>query len=705
MLSVPFGNFVPGVYRLAGANRTRMNERPTLATRLNSSRRARFVGRDRELEQFRAALTGDDVAVLYLHGPGGVGKSSLLDVFEQLARQHGASVVRIDARDIERSEYGLLRVFDPATYSESSERLVLLLDTWELGASIDEWLRESYLPLLPHDALVVVSSRMPPGPEWTIHPAWASLLRVIGLRNFSPEESAAYLLGPGVDAERHPELANLSYGHPLALSLLCVLDRRAGKFPAALTYRDQPNLVHTLLRRCLDTLPEGDQRLALAVAAHARVTTEELLREVMQLDDAGPLFAWLRSLSIMQEGPYGIFPHDLARDVIDSDFRWRDLQGYVAMHGRVRAPIIRRIRSLRGLEQQQATNDLLFLHRNGPVMGRIHHWATLGQGRAEFATAEDLPIILEMIHQFEGEASAVIARYWWDRQPESFVIFRGIADRVFGFSCYLLLAEPVPADCAADPAIAAMWRAIEARNPLRPGELALYGRFFMDRDAYQGNSPGANLMAMGCAVRWITIPNLAWSFLATGDPEQWGPVFTYLDHQALEEGSYQVGARRYLVYGHDWRVMPVDPWLEMMGEREIASELPPVPEQPDTGVVQVLSRPDFDQAVRRALRDLHNPAELAQNPLCHSRLVQGAPELGEPAEILRQRLLAAAALLMQSPRDAKLARAIDRTYVRPATTQELAAESLGLPFNTYRYHLSSALRRISDHLWQIELGL
>jgi hypothetical protein len=681
-----------------------MIERRTLATRLNSSRRARFVGRERELEQFRAALTGDEVTVLYLHGPGGVGKSTLLDAFEQLAREHGAAVVRIDARDIERSEYGLLRAFDPVSQHASAERLVLMLDTWELAASIDEWLRESYLPRLPHDALVVISSRTPPGPEWTIHPAWASLLRVIGLRNFSPEESTAYLLGQGIDAERHPELASLSYGHPLALSLLCVLDRQADELPAALTFRDQPNLVHALLHRCLDTLPEGDQRLALAVAAHARVTTEELLREVMQIDDAAPLFAWLRGLSIMQEGPFGIFPHDLARDVIDTDFRWRDLQGYVAMHARVRAPIIRRIRSLRGIEQQQAANDLLFLHRNGPVMGRIHHWATLGQGRAEPATPEDLPVILEMVERFEGGASAAIARYWWDQKQEAFVVFRGIADRVFGFSCHLLFAEPKAADSAVDPAIAGMWHAIEARNPLRPGEVALYSRFFMDRDAYQANSPGTNLMAMGCAIRWITIPNLAWSLLCPADPEQWGPVFTYLDHHALEDGSFQVGSRRYAVYGHDWRTKPVDPWLEMMGEREIASELPPVPERLDSGTVQVLSRPDFDQSVRRALRDLHNPTELAQNPLCHSRLVLGASESGELAAILRKRLLAAAALLVESPRDAKLARAIDRTYLRPAATQELAAESLGLPFNTYRYHLSSALRRISDHLWQIELG-
>jgi hypothetical protein len=680
-----------------------MNERHTLATRLNASRMARFVGREAELQQFRAALADGDVAVLYLYGPGGIGKSSLLDVFGQLARESGATVVRIDARDIERSEYGLLRAFDPASI-DASTRLVLMLDTWELAAPIGEWLRERYLPLLPDDALVVISSRTPPGPEWTTHPAWASLIRVIGLRNFSPEESAAYLLGQGIDPERHAELTGLSYGHPLALSLLCVLDRQTGAAAEKLTYRDQPNLVNALLRRCLDALPEGDQRMALTIAAHTRVTTEELLREVMQIEDAGPLFTWLRSLSIMQEGPYGIFPHDLAREVIDSDFRWRDLQGYVDMHARVRAPIIRRIRALRGREQQQAANDLLFLHRNGPLMGQIYEAATFGQGQVDPATEADLPVILEMIERFQKPESAEIARFWWDRPEATFLVFRGVGREIFGCNVSLVLRGPDAESIERDPAIATMWRFVDARAPIRPGEQVLFERFQMDRELHHIPSRGSNLMGMCTLLHWMTTPNLAWSFLATTEPAHWDRVFTYLDQFPVEDAGFDIAGVAYHVYAHDWRVTPVDRWLEMMGEREIASELPPAPERLDEHSVQVLSRPDFDQAVRRALRDLHNPEELARNPLCRSRLVVGIVESGPPEAILRERLLAAIAVLTQSPRDTKLARAIDRTYLRPAATQELAAESLGLPFNTYRYHLSSALRRISDHLWQLELG-
>jgi hypothetical protein len=51
----------------------------------------------------------------------------------------------------------------------------------------------------------------------------------------------------------------------------------------------------------------------------------------------------------------------------------------------------------------------------------------------------------------------------------------------------------------------------------------------------------------------------------------------------------------------------------------------------------------------------------------------------------------------------KLYRALDCTYLSPAATQELAAERLGLPFNTYRYQLAAAVKRVTETLWQREL--
>lgn len=52
----------------------------SLANRLSASRLRRFVRRSAELELFRAAPSREmpDFAVIHIHGPGGMGKSTLL---------------------------------------------------------------------------------------------------------------------------------------------------------------------------------------------------------------------------------------------------------------------------------------------------------------------------------------------------------------------------------------------------------------------------------------------------------------------------------------------------------------------------------------------------------------------------------------------------------------------------------------------------
>jgi hypothetical protein len=43
------------------------------------------------------------------------------------------------------------------------------------------------------------------------------------------------------------------------------------------------------------------------------------------------------------------------------------------------------------------------------------------------------------------------------------------------------------------------------------------------------------------------------------------------------------------------------------------------------------------------------------------------------------------------------------TFMQNTPTQQVAAERLGLPFSTYRRHLTRGLERVCDLLWQREL--
>ena len=117
----------------------------------------------------------------------------------------------------------------------------------------------------------------------------------------------------------------------------------------------------------------------------------------------------------------------------------------------------------------------------------------------------------------------------------------------------------------------------------------------------------------------------------------------------------------------------------------------------------MLSETEFEASVRQALRDYMRPAALAASPLVRSRLVADADGNGGAGR-LQSLLREALETLNSSPRDEKFYRALLYTYFQPAITQEDAAERLGLPFSTYRYHLAQVAQRIVEWLWDLELS-
>src|SRR4028118_2224298 len=191
-----------------------------LAERLNAARHSRFVGRANELKLFESAIlpqrdkpileetgsTPDDANaaielpfhVLHIFGPGGVGKTTLLSQFTRICQQAKIPAIYIDARNIEpapESFLSALRFVMNLTPNDSpfqvlaskSERHVLLIDTYETLAPLDEWLREVFLPQLPGNILVVMAGRHSPSAAWRADPGWQALLPLLPPRNLSPE--------------------------------------------------------------------------------------------------------------------------------------------------------------------------------------------------------------------------------------------------------------------------------------------------------------------------------------------------------------------------------------------------------------------------------------------------------------------------------------------------------------------------------------
>jgi len=71
-----------------------------LRERLSENLSRRFVGRDAEISLFKDVLNSGQAALLWVYGPGGVGKSTLLHRLAQLASDRGMPVLFPDARDL-----------------------------------------------------------------------------------------------------------------------------------------------------------------------------------------------------------------------------------------------------------------------------------------------------------------------------------------------------------------------------------------------------------------------------------------------------------------------------------------------------------------------------------------------------------------------------------------------------------------------------
>jgi hypothetical protein len=582
---------------------------------------------------------------------------------------------------------------------------VLLLDTFEVAGGLEHWLREEFVPALRSGSLVVVAGRNGPGAAWRRDPGWRDLLRVVSLRNLGPGDARAFLHGAGVAEEQQEWMLELSHGHPLALALLLdvLWQRQAEGEGGPVELGAAPDLVGQLVESFLAGVPSPRQRLALDCAAHARVTTAGLLGSVFGEREGGELFSWLRGLSFIEHGPYGVFPHDLVRDVIDADLRWRDPGAYRDMHVQVRQHAVQRGRGSEGRERWRALADLMFLQRANPAAPALWDWKSLGEVYADGLRDGDAEAIVTMVEHHEGAESADIAQHWLERQPAGFWVFRGRGPEVLGFAAQIDLQRAGKEDFARDPGARAVWAHALRHAPPRPGDEVLLLRFMMDRDAYQARSRSFNVTTMRNAQEWLRRPRLSWYYMAPADPEAMTAFMDYIYFQRAPDADFDVGERSYAVFARDWRRLGAADWLKRMTERELGDEAPlPGPER-ETASELALSQPQFADAVRQALRDLHRPSALARNPLTRTRVVRERGAESPGPEALRALMHEAVDELRGDPRGEKLVRALECTYLRPAPTQEAAAELLGLPFSTYRGHLTRGVARVADSLWQREL--
>jgi AAA ATPase domain len=674
-----------------------------LAAVIDEARARAFVGRAAELASFQRALGAGAVhRALFVHGPGGNGKTTLLHQFRIRAQAAGRTVVFVDGRDVDCSPEGVLAALDRAVArcgaTTAAARplggltgAVLMLDGYERLGPVDPWVRDELLPSLPAGTVVVLAGRDPPGAPWRTDPGWRALVACHHLQALTVAESMELLERAGVEGSLTRHLAELGRGHPLSLALLA--DAAAsGAVPDDLA--QAPDLVAALVAQVVGDVPSDAHATGLAVCAHAWLTTEDLLRRAVG-EHAPEVWAWLESRPYVNRGVDGLYPHDLVREVLDADLRRRSSDSYRRVNHTIHEHAMAALRGRDATDRHLWAHQKLYLHRRSPLASSF--WALRDRGSAAVVAgrAGDHPQVLAMIERFEGTQSAGLAERWLQVQPENLDVVRSLTG-IAGFAFHAVHpTDPSLSD--ADPVVRAALDAAARTSAARPGEQISIGRFFSGASEHQRDAYAVLAGSVSSTIEWISRP-LAWSFVATVDPEFWEPIFTYL--ALTTRLTAEFAGRVYTLFGIDWRRLPVETWFELMGERELSGASGPPP--PHLLRPPPLDRSRFDDAVRAALRDLHQPDRLQASPLMGSALAVGYE--GASGVRLRSMLLGGVAHLAQEPRAAALHRVLDRTFVRAAPTQEAAAELLGLPFSTYRRYLAKAVERLTDLLWAVEIG-
>lgn len=710
---------------------------------LRQARLRLFVGRAQERATFNHAINADTLpfSVLFIFGPGGVGKTLLLQAFVHDCAQAGVAFSTLDARDFDtRSAPMLARAILHATSDAAltgvttsmttgaaqavltGDRRVILLDAYDEFATPDgdRWLREHVLTQLPSNTLIVLASRRPPSPTWLADPGWQQLVRWMPMRNLDPDESRTYLDLRRMPSAQQQHALAFTHGHPLALSLIADLFAQGSQ--VRFDPSQSPDLIQHLLARLLDHVPDPTHRTALEASALLRTINEEALSQILGLSvgsvgsvgsaNCRDLFDWLHDLSFVESNRDGVSPHDLAREAIVADLRWRAPDRFSDLRSRAGRYVFRRLQTATGDHQQKSMLELAYLYRHSKIFSSFMPLTTdSADVVTEPAKPEDFSALAQMVEHYEGSQSAQVAQHWFERQPQGVTVVRevmrspqaALPTDIAAFCCVVMLDEASEEDRAADPHARAIWQYLRGHAPLADGEKAMLGRFWMGRDTHQQISPTSSLCFAILARHFLTIPNLAFTSNHHHDAESWEPILAFTDFPLLPEASFEIDGRICKPNHHDWRITPPQAWLELLMAQLEGSDggsLEPLPSQPQ---LAALSKPEFDRAVRQALRDLSQFDALGRNPLVYASFVNDASgehdDERQRAQALQRRLLEAIETLQQSPRDLKLYRALQAAFVKPALTHKQAAQSLHVSLSTFRRDMRAGVARVASLLW------
>jgi hypothetical protein len=548
---------------------------------------------------------------------------------------------------------------------------------------------------------VIVAGRGYPSAEWRALATWGSVVIPLALRNFTPVEATEYLQRRNIRGEVARSLCAFSHGHPLALALAADGSQKARNGPISVD--QDPDIVRTLYDYFARGVSDPTLRAALEVCAVLHTTTEAMLA-VMLEGDAVRAFRWLAGLSFVELGRRGLLPHDLARDVILAELRWRNPERLAALTLRAQTHYASKLSRRSGPELAELLGELTFVFGHNPKLCALLANPEAGLTPDELRS-EDEGTIRDAVLRHEGPTSLAALDHWLRHQPASFQVVRDASGAVAAFGLYLRLDAMSNTDLVRDPVAHRTFRYARQLLGATPQLAVLYTRCVIACDT--GHAPAlATGMCMQIGLRLLFSAGIKLSFVRHREGEKWRAFVE------MSGGTY-VSELRHVEDGHTYEVTMVDlrdisliDWIARCSERN-AFDGGGAPEHvPSSAPLVALARDEFANCVRTALRAMREPLMLANNPLVQCQAVIRRSGFAAPLELraasIRAILEEEFSALRGSTRGDLWHRVLSAAYAQSAGKHEQIASDLGMSYTTFRRHLRAATKHIVERMWEQE---
>lgn len=652
-------------------------------------------------------LDASGPGLLYIHGPAGIGKSSLIQALDAEARRRSARTVHVDGRDLSVAVEAVRAALDATDLGpagdEPRRQRVLFFDTYELMRPIEPQVARELLRRITDDTLVVLAGRLPPSAQWRALSLWGSSIVPISLCNLSSDEAAQYLRQRGVAAASVGPIVDFSHGHPLALALAA--EGARGATAATFGPDSAIDVITALYDYFMVGIADAERRAALEITAVLHTTSQALLGSFLGAA-AAELFLWLRELSFMVPSPHGLFPHDLVREVILAELRWRDpqrlldlaLQGQRLLAAQVQA-------AASPAEFSRRFTEFTYALSHNP-MARILMVAPEEGLYLDDLRPGDEPTIGTIVALHEGLTELRHAQHWLACQPAAFKVAREPAGEVTAFLANIRLDLATAEQREQDPLALLAWRYAERLCGGLPGGPVVYARWYMDAEHHQEPCRGMAVSSQAVG-RLFFLPGFALYFVRIHPWPLWEPTAALCHAVQVPELAHEVAGKPFIVTLQDHRGLSGIEWLLRFSERatprDAAALTPPADTESRDDTLAALNRAEFGVRVREALRALDDPLTLGKNALIHCRAVQmqspARATVQERAVALRALLVREIAGLQGSKRGEQWARVLQAAYVDAMGKHEGIALTLGMSYSTFRRALAAGTEHVVDAMW------